>query len=442
MTGFPKTLTEFSNSKKSVQKMWRPFIENQARLYLKHQDFFLKKPQDWKYFPFQKFMKQNFVFNQGPLSSVTNKISPRHSSFLITVKNGEPFPEFTDNKHLFVGSWKRFLSGKDKVSPQIQEQIKSTLTQQRNPFCSLNQGLFTGGLLLVIKKPLKNPLEIHYLQSDTYELQGLNLRNFIFVKPQASAQILEVFHGRAKAKPIFFNIQTDCFVNKKGNLTCIRVDKMNERDTLISHLFSKLSKEARAHFFSLSLNAEISYYSKEVEQDEKSISEIRGLSLIEKHKYAHHKVSVTHKAREGVSQQLYRSFLLDSAKQIFQGLVSIKQPAQKSRANQLSKNFLLGKGAFAVAHPTLDIVADNVQATHGATVSPFTENKDRLFYLSSRGIDFSEAFYMILSSLIEEMFSDLSPFTQTLLKPFWQNKLKTFKKNKMIDDMKTQIFRS
>ena len=436
MIGFPKTPIDFSNCRSPLKKPWQNYIEDQACLYLKDQDFFSNRTQNWKYFPFQKFIKQNFVFNKASPSLVKTKAPPKDSSsLLITVKNGEPFPHFKENKNLFVGSWKQFLLGKEQLSPQIQKQIKHILIQQRNPFCSLNNALFTDGLILIIKNQLKAPLEIHYIQSDTHELQGLNLRNFIFLEPQASAQILEIFYGRTEQKPLFLNIQTDCFLNKKSRLTSIRVDKMENQDILISHLFSKLSSQAKANFFSLSLNAGISYYNKELEQNEKTASEIRGLSLIEDRKYAHHKVTVKHKEKEGISRQLYRSFLLDSAKQIFQGLVSIEQPAQKSSTNQLSKNFLLGKGALAVVHPTLDIVADNVKASHGATVSPFTEHKNRLFYLETRGIDFLEAFHLVLSSLIEEMFSDLPISTQIVLKPFWQHKLKILKERTFIDNI-------
>ena len=427
MIGFPKTLTDFSKYKKpfSLNKVWKNCFENQAEFYLKNQDFFSKKTEGWKYFPFQKVMRQEFVFGKANPSLIKEDASSGFlsPSLFISVRNGKAFPLFQQTTDLLVCSWKEFLLEEVKLDSKIKEKILLTLKKQRNPFCSLNNALYENGLILVVKKSLNQPLEIHYTQSDTNDLQGLNLRNFIFVEEKASAQILEVFYGRKEEKPLFLNIQTDCFIAKKAKLEHSRVDKAGEQDILINQLFAELSKEAQACFFSLSLNAGISRWHSELEQAEKSVSEMRGLSVLEGKKYADHKVAVEHKGIEGVSRQLYKSFLFDSAKQIFQGFISIEKQAQKSNTSQLSKNFLFGKRAFAVAFPELEISADDVKASHGATVSPFTENRDLIFYLQSRGINTFEAFLLVLSSLIEEVFSCLQSNTKPALKAFLEKKI-------------------
>ncbi len=426
MIGFPKTFIDFSKPKQSspLQQKWQDYLENQAQSYLENQDFFSRKTEGWKYFPFQKVMAQNFVFGQANFSLIKEEPSPfMTDSLMISVKNGQPFPKFKTTKDLFVSSWESFLKGEVKLNSKIKEKILFTLKKQRNPFCSLNNSLYTKGLILIIKKSLTQPLEIHYTQNDANDLQGINLRNFIFVEEEASTQIIEVFHGRHEEKPLFFNIQTDCFIDKEAKLEHSRLDKMNNQDTLINQLFAQLDKTAKIHFFSLSLNAGISRYHSELEQAENSASEIRGLSLLEENKYTDHKVAVVHKGIEGVSRQVYKSFLFDSAKQIFQGFISIEKPAQKSDTSQLSKNFLFGKGAFAMAFPELDISADDVKATHGATVSPFAKNRDLIFYLQSRGIEPFQALHLVLSGLIEEILSCLQANTKSILKSFITQKL-------------------
>ena len=426
MTGFPKTLTDFTKHEQpfSLGKSWQNCFKKQAQSYLESQDFFSKKTEGWKYFPFPKVMGQDFVFHPAGDSLIKEESLPCFpSSLFISVRNSKAFPSFQQTKDLFICSWKEFLLGKVKLDSKIKEKIFFTLQKQRNPFCFLNNALYTDGLILVIKKNLKQPLEIHYTQSDTNKKQGLNLRNFIFVEKQASAQILEVFHGREEKDPLFFNIQTDCFVDEKATLEHSRVDKAGDQDVLINQLFAELSKEAKACFFSLSLNAGVSRYHSELKQEEKSTSEIRGLSLLEGNKHSDHKVAVKHKGIEGISRQLYKSFLFDSAKQIFQGFVSIEKQAQRSDSNQLSQNFLFGKRAFAVAFPELDVSADNVKANHGATVSPFAENKELIFYLQSRGIDSLQAFRLILSALMEDLLSCLSSNTKKVLKMFLKTKL-------------------
>ena len=426
MTGFPKTLTDFSKTKPYfIPKQERQnHLENQAWFYLKNQDFFSKKQEDWRYFPFQKFMKQNFAFDTASPSLLKQKSSPGLSpSLFISVKNGKAFPSFQQSQDLFLCSWKEFLLSEVDLNSQIKERIFFTLKKQRNPFCSLNNAFYTNGLILVIKKSLKQPLEIHYTQSDKNDRQGLNLRNFIFVENKASAQILEVFYGREENKPLFFNIQTDCFISAKSQLEHSRVDQAGDQDIVINQLFAELSKGAKASFFSLSLNAGISRWLSQLDQDEKSTGEIRGLSLLKGNQYADHKATASHRGIEGISRQLYRSFLFDSAKQIFQGFISIEKQAQRSDASQSSKNFLFGKRAFAAVRPELDISADDVKACHGATVSPFTENKDLMFYLQSRGIDPLQAFHLIVSGLMKETFPDLQSNTKEFIQALIQKKL-------------------
>lgn len=427
MIGFPQTLTDFSKKWSSQPlKEWKNCFETQANFYLNDQETFSKKTEGWKYFPLQKVMKQDFVFDLDSPSSKKEKKSPNIPSALcISIHNGQVLSSLKQTKDFFILSWKDFLLSKSELSSGMKEKIMSILKKNRNPFCSLNNAIAEDGFILIVKKSLKQPLEIHYTHSDTNEQKGINLRNFIFVEQSASAQILEIFYGQNEKKPLFFNVQTDCFIDERAKLEHSRVDQAGKQDIIINQLFAKLSPSAKACFFSLSLNAGISRWMSELEQAEKSSSEIRGLSLLGEKKYTDHKVEVSHKGVESKSHQLYKSFLFDSAQQIFQSKTSIEKQAQKSDASQLSKNFLFGKRAFAVALPELDIVADNVKANHGATVSPFTENKNLIFYLQSRGINPFQSFHLILSSFMEEVFAFLPTNTKEFVQSLVQKKLNT-----------------
>ncbi len=432
MIGFPKTLADFSKYKPSFspKKEWQGYFADQTDLYLKNQHFFSKKTESWRYFPFQKVMGQNFNFSPPASSLSKQNVSPYFSpSFLISVQNGTALPAFASAENIFFCSWRDFVTGQAKLDSTIQEKALSALKRTRNPFCALNSALYENGFILVIKNNLSRPLEIHYAPGAGNDLSGLNLRNFIFLEHGASAQIAEIFYGGGDRQTLFLNIQTDCFLENSAYLEHIRMDQMGHQDIFINHIFAQLAKEAQAHFFSLSLNAGIARWHTELEQAEKSASDITGLSLLDGKKHADHKAAVRHTEMEGVSRQLYKSFLFDSAKQIFQGLISIDKPAQKSNARQLSKNFLFGKGAFAGAFPELDISADDVQANHGAVVSPFAENRDLIFYLQSRGIDRIQAFNLVVSGLIEEALSRLQPNAQSALKPLLKQKFKSIERS-------------
>lgn len=429
MIGFPKTPIDFSKNQPVLpSQLWQARLDQQAQFYLNNQNFFSQKTEDWKHFPFQKVMKQNFVFNFANHSLLTEDPSPcLPSSLVLSIRNGKICPSFQNTKDLFVCSWKDFLLSKQDVDLDIKNKILNALKKQRNPFCSLNNALWTNGLILIIKQKLSQPLEIHYTHIDKNEQQGLNLRNFIFLDDHSSAQILEVYHSRKEKKALFLNIQTDCFIGNSAHLEHSRVDQAMEKDIIINQLFADLSPKSSSCFFTLSLNAGISRYLSSLKQEEKSSSNIRGLSLLDGTKYADHKISVTHKGKKSVSHQVYKSFLFDSARHTFQGKTTIERLAQKSNASQSSKNLLLGKRAFAAAFPELDITADDVTAVHGATVSPWEENKNLMFYLQSRGVEPFQAFHLIFSSMLIDTLSCLQTNTKKLFHFMLENKINTFK---------------
>ena len=424
MMGFPKKASDFPNFKDVFNPHLKDCLEKQIEFYLNNQSFFSSKTEDWKYFPFQKWIDREWNFNPPRATVETKKISSfLPSSLPLVLQKGRPLSPLKKST-LFFCSWKDFLSGKVQLDLEKTKKILSALEKKRNPFCALNN-IYGEGFILIVKGSLDQPLEIHYMPEEGPDLPSSNLRSFIFVEKQARAQILEVFHGRADQQALFLNAQTDCFLSEKAFLEHSSLDQTKSEDILINQSFAELAPLSKAGFFSVSLNAGISRRHVELQQEEQSQSELRGLSLLEGKRYVNHKVSVRHFGREGFSRQLYKSFLFDSAKQVFQGLVSIERLAQKSDSGQLSKNFLFGKRAFAVAFPELDISADDVQAQHGATVSSFQENKDQFFYLQSRGIEPLSAFYLVLSGLIEDSLSCLQPNIRHFFKLLIQKKLKS-----------------
>ena len=107
----------------------------------------------------------------------------------------------------------------------------------------------------------------------------------------------------------------------------------------------------------------------------------------------------------GHLDQLQKSIAKDRSHCIFNGMIKVPQIAQKTQAAQLSKNLLLSKGARIDTKPELEIIADDVRCTHGATISQLQE--EELFYLRSRGIDNKKASLLLLRGYYQEIINEL-----------------------------------
>lgn len=417
MIGFPKSDVDFS---KQSYKNWQNSFDKQILSYLNPSCLLSERKNDWRHFPFGKVFDRNFAFDFKGLD-FKDKKSLFKNSIVIQVKNGKA--SVPEHPGISLFCWSDFLKGKLKLADFVKKEILNKLDQKRNHFCSLNNTFFPKGFILILKKNLSQPVEIHYSQdSDSLE-QGLNLRNFIFV--ESKAQVIEVFHSRESNKDLFLNLQTDCFVKEQASLEFSCLDQTSNKDILIHQMFSHLSKKSQAHFFTLCLNSAVSRWHRQVEHKEQSQSHIRALSLISGKTHTDHQVCVKHKGEQGLSDQLYKSFLFDSARHIFHSLISIEESAKESDTSQLNKNYLFSPKASAISSPMLDVCPSQVKAGHGATVSSFDEKEDLIFYLKSRGIDSSLSFDLILSSLLKETFSNLEKNTQEIVQNLVQNKLLT-----------------
>ncbi len=415
MIGFPKNSTDLLNFIKSRQKKgylssgkeWTSLLEEQMNHYISDGGLPFKKKEGWRYFPTQRLVKANYLFPEKPLENEkVTKISPVWpQSFKIFIKNGVPsFSKTPKNVSVFL--WKDFLKDSLSIDSKVKDKIYQSLKKERNSFCSLNNILSLNGFILLIDKVIEDPIEIEYFQSLDEKNRGLNLRTFVFVKENGSAQILETFHTSASQKKssFFFNLQTDCILEKNSKLHYIRLDQGNTETVQMNQLFSSIDQAAKGTFLTLNLQSGLSQYLTHISQKEKSFSEVRGLSLLGGDKHSEHKVVIKHE-EESYSRQFYQSILFDSVKHIFNGVINIEQKAQKTAAHQLNKNLLFGKKAFAVSCPELDIKADDVTAVHGATVSSLEEQKEMIFYLQSRGLSLKQSIYLLLSGIIGEVLS-------------------------------------
>jgi len=103
----------------------------------------------------------------------------------------------------------------------------------------------------------------------------------------------------------------------------------------------------------------------------------------------------------GTSRQLHKCIVADRAHAVFNGKVFVPKPAQLTDAGQLNRNLLLSPKARVDTKPQLEIIADNVKCSHGATVSQLDD--EEVFYLRSRGLDETDARNLLINAFAAEV---------------------------------------
>ena len=134
---------------------------------------------------------------------------------------------------------------------------------------------------------------------------------------------------------------------------------------------------------------------------------IKGFSLSGGAQRTDMKTNIHHIAQATSSEQLQKSMVGGRATGAFRGRIRVEQSAQQTASNQLSRTILLSDKCRAWTAPTLEIIADDVQCTHGATVSDLSE--EELFYLRSRGLDQSTARNMLMYAFAGDISACIDP---------------------------------
>jgi Fe-S cluster assembly protein SufD len=114
-----------------------------------------------------------------------------------------------------------------------------------------------------------------------------------------------------------------------------------------------------------------------------------------------HHTCIDHANPRGVSRELYKGVLDGAARAVFNGKVIVRPDAQQTDAHQSNRNLLLSEGAEVDTKPQLEIYADDVKCSHGATVGQL--DPEQIFYLRSRGVDDASARALLTFAFAEEV---------------------------------------
>lgn len=269
------------------------------------------------------------------------------------------------------------------------------------PLAALNTALLEEGLFIRISKPLDKPIALIYHNK---EGKMANIRNLIVLEKGAKAEIIEVFEGADT--PYFTNIVTEISVSKEASL--IHYKLQNEGKNAVHIAFSNVLVKSEGEYQSylLSKGAKLSRCENHVllkEENAKAV--VNAAYCINDAQTADITTNIAHLAPLSTSNQIIRGVMNDNAHGVFQGKIHIAPDAQKTEGHQQHRALLLSSNARVDVKPELEIFADDVKCSHGATSGDL--NAEELFYLKSRGIDEQTARKILTSAFLETAFEEI-----------------------------------
>lgn len=273
--------------------------------------------------------------------------------------------------------------------------------QEEKGFFALMNGAFQGtGAFLYIppNTRVEAPIEIHQLCASK---KMASPRLQIFLGKNASAQIV---HRVASERDAMSNVYLDVNLDAGANLFFGDAHTQADQSMHFLSLRSSLKRDSRFSYLSVSNGAKRSQASIKVQLlEENCEAKLLGLAQLSSDLQHHIDSTMEHIAPHTRSRQHFKTILKDQSRSCFEGKIIVRPEAIKTESYQLNNHLLLSSEALSHAKPNLEIFADDVKASHGATVSQF--NEEELFYLSSRGFPLEMAQEMLIAGFCAEILS-------------------------------------
>lgn len=367
------------------------------------------KWENWKYTNLKSLVAKSYV--AAPSTTIENidayDIPGLESDRLVFV-NGKYSAEHSSielNQGVVDIQNLHNLSGK---SLEVFEEHFAQIVGDSDVFSALNTAYAKDGTLVFVPKGkvAKAPIHIIQLTSSDSQAVSIQTRNLFIVGAQAEAKIVESFYSLDEGESLRNNV-TEIWVGENAGLEYIKLQQENGKASQLDRTEVKQAQHSRFSIFTLTFNGDIVRNDLTISLEGKETeTHLMGAYLLSGQQHVDNFTQILHKKPNSYSNELYKGIIADQATAAFSGKIHVFQEAQKTNAFQSNRNILLSDTANIYTKPQLEIYADDVKCSHGATTGKLEE--DAMFYLRARGIKEYDARLMLIHAFAGEVIENIS----------------------------------
>ena len=270
-------------------------------------------------------------------------------------------------------------------------------------FSALTSAFEENGIFLYIPRNINVSLPLNGVIRRTDGNYAQIMHNILWLAEGASVTFInEIKSINDNHEDGFYTGVTEILVEKDANLTFIELQDLSENVWNFTHERAKVLSNGNINWFYGALGSRLSKNFIDVDLVEKGAStQMSGIYFTDNSQHIDLDTQQNHLAPYTKSNLMYKGVLQNEGVAIWQGMIFVGSGAQKTDGYQANRNLILNRNARIESIPGLEILADDVRCTHGATVGKVDE--DQIFYLESRGIPENEAVKMIVSGFFEPL---------------------------------------
>ncbi len=398
---------------------WLEGLRDRSSAILLEETFPSTKDEAWRFTDLSPLLQVTFQLPETsnvasiPSSEITPLIFSEAADSRLVFVNGVYAPQLSSVAGLPVGV---FAGNLTALPENYRSSIPNYLGKQHGAtevFTALNTAGLTDAAVVWVSKNqvIETPIHLLFISTLSDSPTISQPRCLVVAETNSQVTLIEDYLTISdwcadKSHPYFVNTVTEIWAQENAQINHSRIQRNSNVAFHIGKTAISQARHSRYTCNAINLGGKISRHNLEVYQTgQETETTLNGLTMI-----AGEQLADTHSALilnhpHSTSRQLQKNIARDRSHVVFNGRVFVAKAAQLTDAGQLNRNLLLSPKARIDTKPQLEIIADNVKCSHGATVSQLDD--EEVFYLQSRGLDKVSAYNLLVDAFAAEILNQI-----------------------------------
>ncbi len=369
-----------------------------------------RRDEDWKYTSVARVIQPEY--REGAAASVAPEvIAAFHYDELdahrLVFINGVWNAEFSDIGELPAGAVITSVEEafeEDKYRPAIEEFYRHWTTAEENPFVVLNAAFARNGVFIYVPRnvALEKPVHLIYLSAAGEQPLFINPQSLIVAEDNSEVTVIETFDTLPGNEGVYFNNVVNRYLVKPGaHAHHYKLQNDGAEAFQVNHTEAHQHRDSTYSSYITDLGGRLVRNNlNAILHDQGTHTDYYGAYMAAGEQHIDNQTFIDHAHPHCTSSELYKGIITDRAKGVFNGKVIVRKDAQKTNAFQQNSSLVLSDKAVMDSKPQLEIFADDVKCSHGATIGQLDETS--VFYLRTRGLTDQQARTLLQNAFLAE----------------------------------------
>lgn len=333
---------------------------------------------------------------------------PGISAYLYFVVNDAFYPVMQGEKNILPEGViiESLKSASEKYPELVKKYYNKLIKKQDDGLVAFNGTFAQDGFFIYIPKniQLQKPIQIVDILTSGADFMA-NSHNLVVVEENAKCQLLVCDHTEDDVN-FFANRVTEVFVGENAVYEHYKLENVHNKTTNVTNLLIEQKASSNVLTNIITLHNGVTRNTIQIDLDGENCETLLcGMALGDKNQQIDNHSSIYHNKPHSHSTELFKYVLDDVSKAGFTGMLYVAKDAQKTQAYQTNRNILLTKDAKVRTRPQLEIYADDVKCSHGATIGQLDESA--MFYMRQRGIPEKEARLLLMYAFTADVVENI-----------------------------------